>query len=348
MDIERPDLSHLDPAVRAYVEFLEGEVERLRQAGEHPAEGQALESVSEPAEPPTSLNIITVSQHGSAKRTPRHLYSRQRRGGMGVFDLETAKDDPPTGLLVADESQRLILMTDRARAFPIHVSELNECPVRSRGQSLFASLPLEANETPALVFPVPSQGYVALLSRNGYVRCLRYHYLGENLRPGTSLYSIKDFGPPVAVCSTPGDADLFIATRQGRAIRFPEKLVPLQGCSGVRLEQGDVPVAIASVYSDSGVFLVGADGRGTIRLMAGFSPNKAPGGGGKAALRTGHLAGAVTVNENDDLFILSKVSKIIRFRAAEVPAKEDVVQGVNCMALRADEIVAVASSAPIK
>jgi DNA gyrase/topoisomerase IV subunit A len=78
--------------------------------------------------------------------------------------------------------------------------------------------------------------------------------------------------------------------------------------------------------------------------MAGFAANKAPGSGGKIALKTDHLIGAVTVANSDDIFIISGLGKIIRFQAGEVPAKEGVVQGVNCMALRADETAALTES----
>ncbi len=78
--------------------------------------------------------------------------------------------------------------------------------------------------------------------------------------------------------------------------------------------------------------------------MAGFAANKAPGSGGKVALKTDHLIGAATVTDNDDLFAISRLGKIIRFQAVEVPAKEGVVQGVNCMSLRADEVVALVGS----
>lgn len=97
-----------------------------------------------------------------------------------------------------------------------------------------------------------------------------------------------------------------------------------------------------SVLEESSVFLLSADGKGSLRQMAGFAANKAPGAGGKVALKTDHLVGAVTTADGDDLFVISKLGKIIRFQAVEVPAKEGVVQGVNCMALRADETTALA------
>jgi DNA gyrase subunit A len=171
------------------------------------------------------------------------------------------------------------------------------------------------------------------------------HLLGEKLLPGTILYDIKKLGPPVAACWTPGDGDLFIATHTGQAIRFSARQVPMRGCLGIRLGRDDAAVAIAAVEEDSGVFLLGADGKGTVRLMSGFRANKSPGGGGKVALKTGSLVGAAAVSEDSDVFAISRLGKIIRFQAAEVPPKEGVVQGVSCMALRADEAVALAVSA---
>jgi len=107
------------------------------------------------------------------------------------------------------------------------------------------------------------------------------------------------------------------------------------------VDLGDRVAAVTAVTEESGVFLLGHDGKGTIRQMSGFRANKAPGAGGKVVFKTDKLAGAVTVGPEDDLFIISKLGKIIRFKAGEVPPKEGVVQGVNCIALRSDEATAV-------
>jgi DNA gyrase subunit A len=344
MKFERPNLSGLDTPVRAYIEALEAELERLQ-------EGEASEEIPtsaplEPSEPPTTLNVITISREGLAKRTPRHLYLRQRRGGMGIFDLESPADDPPAFLAIADESQELLLITDRARAFRFPVSQLPEAPIRSRGQSLWAHLRLEGQEKLAAVLPRQTTGYFILVTEDGQVRRLRHHIFGENMEPGKLLYDIKALGRPAAACWTAGDGDLFIATRQGRAIRFEESLVPIKGCLGLRLSGGDKIAGVTGVRPDSGVFLLTGDGKGTIRLMSGFSPNKAPGAGGKTALNTDNLAAVAHISDPDDIFIISRLSKIIRFEADEVPPKEGVVQGVICMTLRADETVAVAIGRP--
>jgi DNA gyrase/topoisomerase IV subunit A len=344
MDIERPNLDNVDPAVRAYVEALEAELEQLRQGKRQPRSSTSPAAPAEPCEPPTTINVVTASSLGSVKRTPRHLYSRQRRSGMGVFDLQTPEDDPPALLAIADESESLVVITDRARAFRLPLETLTESPVSSRGQSLAALLSLNDGERPAVLLDDQSGAYVAILSQRGHVHWMAGHLLGEKLLPGTILYDIKKLGPPVSACWTPGDGDLFIATRGGQAIRFSARQVPMRGCLGIRLERDDTAVAIAAVHEDSGVFLLSADGKGTVRSMSGFRANKSPGGGGKVALKTDNLVGAATISENSDIFAISRLGKIIRFQAAEVPLKEGVVQGVNCMALRADEVVALTIS----
>ena len=342
-DLNRPDLSGASPAVVDYLEALEAELARLRELG---APAAASEAPLDPNEPPTTLNVITLSAKGVAKRTPRHLYGRQRRGGMGIFDLDVGDDDRPAFVTVADQAHELILLTNLARAFRLPVSHVLEAPVRGRGAALTDGLVLQPGETLAAVLPAGRGSALALLSERGYARSLPAHVVGPAMTPGLALYRAAELGPLVAACWTGGAGDLFVATQHGLAIRFAERALPLLGGLAIRLEAGDRAVAVEAVAPPEGeaIFLLGADGRCTIRLMTGFAANKAPGGGGKVALKTDRLVGALAVTPQDDLFILSRLSKIIRFSAGEVPAKDGVVQGVNGMALRADECVALAVS----
>lgn len=341
MTMDRPDLSQVAPEVRAYIDMLETELARLRDKSSQP---RPTESPLETGEPPTSLNVVTISAGGLAKRTPRHLYTRQRRGGMGIFDLELSERDRPAHLAIADESQDLLIVTDQARAFRLPLRALPESPVRSRGQRIQDLLSFGEDEKIAVAIVHQDHGYLALVTERGYVRRLRYHFFGDKMTAGATLYDPREFGRPAAACWSDGESELFIATRQGRAIRFDEQKIPTRGGPGIRLDDGDQIAAVTAVKPDSGVFLLGADGKGIIRLMFGFNPNKAPGSSGKTALKSGQLVGALAVDQADDLFIISGLSKIIRFPAAEVSTTEGVVQGVSCMALRSDETVAVTRS----
>ena len=342
-NVERPDLSSVEPAVRAYIEALEALLAGRRQS--QADEGDAAPAF-DPAEAPTTLNVITATVSGIAKRTARHFYERQRRGGMGIFDLEAPPGQLPALLTVVDESHSVLLLTNMARAFYTPVRRLPQSPIRGKGQPVFDGFSLEPGETLAYILPAGRGANVALLAERGFVRVLPAHIVSQNMNPGTALYRYAEHGPLAGACWTSGSGDLFIATRSGQGIRFPERSLPVGGGQGIRLEAGDAAVSVEAVQPPDGdsIFLLGADGRGTIRLMSGFAANKAPGGGGKVAFKTDQLVGAVAAGPDDDIFVISQLSKIIRFSAEEVPAKEGVVQGVVCMSLRGDECAALAAS----
>ena len=350
--MQRPDLTNIDPVVVAYIEYLERKIGvrpgRTAAPDHQPAElspERAAETL--PAEHETTVNVITITQDGVGKRTYRHLYTRQHRGGMGVFGIDVDDPDYPTVLSTAEENQNLLFFTSKARVFRQSIQVIGSTPLNSRGNPVTERLTLEGGERIVAVLPEQAKGYVALASEGGRVRSLRHHLFGEHMRPGTAVYNFNEFGPLATACWTTGDAELFLITREGIGIRFSEKALSPQGDQGIRLTGNDHVVGLTSVYPDSAVFILGADGRGTLRLMSGFAANKSPGGSGKIAFKSSKLVGATTVEVNDDLFIITRLGKVIRFPADEVPETEGVVQGVNCMGLRGDEAVALMKSGPI-
>lgn len=333
---QRPDLAGTPEPVIAYIESLEA---LLTERSVQPARVRATNE--EPGEPPTPINVVSISRGGFAKRTPRHLYGRQKRGGMGVFDLDVAEDDVPAALVALDVSDTLLIFTSGGRAYRLAAAALAESPVRAKGQPLADMLRLSPHEHIVAALPAGQADAVTLLSERGWVRRVRASFLGPNLIQGTIYHDVKEGGPLAAAAWTNGAGDLLIVTRAGKGIRFAESQVPARGCLGIRLDPVDKAVAVCGVQDGSAVFMVAQDGAGTLRHMSGFAANKAPGAGGKTAMKADHVIGAVVAGDNDDLLVISRLGKIIRFAAAEVPVKEGVVQGVNCMNLRADEVAAV-------
>jgi DNA gyrase subunit A len=349
----RPDLTGVPADVVAYIEILEEEVRSARQSrASARRRTDDDEAAEEFFEAPTTIHVITISRGGRAKRTPRHLYGRQRRGGMGVFDLETGEQDHPAFLLLADVAAHLTVVTNQGRAFRAPVADLPETPVHSRGAPLLERFTLREDEEPAVIFADPLPGtrsaYLALVTVRGQVRRIGNQYLGKSLQPGTVLYNVAEGGAPAAACWSSGADELFIVTARGMAIRFAERLVPVRGCLGMRVDPQDRVVAIAACAPDGGVFLLSDEGKGTIRLMSGFTANKSPGAGGKTAMKADTIVGAAAIDAahmeaNTDIFAVSQLGKIIRFSAGDIPPKEGAVQGVNCMNLRADVCVAAAA-----
>ena len=135
MSITRPNLETTDPEIVAYIEYLERELASFRQEKSTLLSRGNLttkenlevsESIPEPEELPTSINVIVSTGGGIAKRTPRHLYTRQKRGGMGIFDLDSPDNEPPLLLTLADEDQTLLLLTNKARSH--HSRASHNCP----------------------------------------------------------------------------------------------------------------------------------------------------------------------------------------------------------------------------
>lgn len=351
--MKRPDMTNVDPEIREYIESLEKLIYNQKKSHGIERAGQEIllnrDHVDEafPPEQESNVSIITISQHGFAKRTFRHLYSRQHRGGMGILGIDISPPDLPTLLSSAEKDQTLLFFTNFARVYrhPAHI--IDHAGVFGTGNKIKERIGLVEDEIIVGVLPEQAKGYIALVSKSGRLRCLRHHLFGEHMHQGTNFYNYNNFGELAAVCWTPGDADIFIATEKGIGIRFPEKTLPPQGDQGIRLIDGDKVIGVTSVYQNSEVLLIGADGRGAQRTMSGFAPNKSPGGSGKIAIRSNKVVSIAATKQNDDLFILSRLGKIIRFPSREVPASEGVVQGVNCMSLRGDEAVAMINNGPI-
>ena len=112
----------------------------------------------------------------------------------------------------------------------------------------------------------------------------------------------------------------------------------------MRIEPNDQVVTVTSISQDEGVILVDTQGRGSIRLMSGFNANKSPGGSGKILMNTDCLVNASSTQGATHTFLISRLSKIIRFALNEIPPKENPVQGVVLMSLRADEVTSLALS----
>lgn len=339
--MERPDLSQIDPEIRKYIEYLEKKLGLSDQEQSLSLNSIDLERRELPAEPETSSCIVTISNLGNGKRTFRHLYSRQHRGGMGVFDLVTSPSEIPSILSAMDDGQYLILLTNKARAYRLSLANCLPSPVHARGSNLIEKLFFDPDEHLVTVLPEQAKGYLTLVGESGRIRCLRHHLFGEHMKQGTTLFPIHEFGPLVTANWTTGDSDLLLVTRQGIGIRFSEKLISPQGDIGMKVAADDRIVAVNSVYPDSGVFVISEDGKGAIRLMRGFAPNKSPGGSGKIVMRSSCVIGAVTIDADDELFLITRLGKIIRFMANEVPASDSPVQGVSCIALRSDVVTAL-------
>jgi DNA gyrase subunit A len=349
------------PALRLYVRALEQENARLRQevlelresgarrqraVEARVARPESAAAQLETVRHPEDMMVIAITRLGLAKRTPLNDYSTQRRGGLGVYDIQTGRDDAAAHLLTGRASATLLILTNRGRAFRVAIDTLPLTDVRGRGGALPERLMLTPDETIAAAVvlddadPRPS---VLVATAAGWVRPWHRNYLGPRLQPGTLLYEPqRGGGAPAAITLAHGDGDVLLALRSGLAYRFAESQVRRDGVRGIQVHPEDAVVGIASVRDESTVLFVTADGQGARRAMSGFSANKTPGGQGKIIMKTDALVGVAAVDDADEALLISGLAKIIRFGVADVPVKAGSVQGVNVMDCRNDTLTALA------
>lgn len=372
LDVLKQDLDYdklieqASPALKRYLRTLEQENARLRQellelrqAATRRQRAEVLrESRSEaPAAQlattryPDDVMVLTITARGLAKRSPLNDYATQRRGGIGVYDIQSTRDDLVAHLVLARESAGLLVLSSRGRAFRLPVDSLPLTEVRGRGASIPDRLMFSDDETVAAVLALDdeqdSRNTLLIATRSGWLRSLHRNYVGVRLQSGTLLSDPKRGGPPAVMTLSDGAGEVLTVLRSGLGYRFSERLISREGVRGIQVHPDDAVVGLVSVKSDEDeVLLVTADGQGTRRQMAGFAANKSPGGQGKVIMKTDALAGAVRAGDGDEVLCISGFAKVIRFAAGEVPAKSGNVQGVNVLDTRGDSLAALAVIAP--
>jgi DNA gyrase subunit A len=359
-------ISQASPALQRYIRTMEMENARLRQELMELRQGAARRQRAEvaretrseaaPAQLPTirypdDVLVLTITRGGLAKCTPLNDYSTQRRGGMGVFDILSTRDDLAAHLTVTRASASLLVLSSRGRAFRIPVDSLPLTEVRGRGASIPERLQFTEDEIVAAVLALDDEqdprSTVLIATQSGWLRSLHRNYVGPRLQPGTLLSDPKRGGAPAVMALSNGAGDVLLVLRSGLGYRFPERLISREGVRGIQTRPDDPVIGLVSVQDDEDdVLLVTADGQGTRRQMAGFASNKSPGGQGKVIMKSDAVAGAARVSPGDEALCISGFAKIIRFAADEVPAKSGNVQGVSVLDTRSDSLAALAVVTP--
>lgn len=355
-------IAQASPALQRYIRtmeqenaFLRQELLELRQGAIRRQRAETMRTARVESAPnqlptprhPDDVMVLTITSRGLAKRTPLNDYATQRRGGVGVFDIQAPREDLTAHLAVARASAALLVLSSRGRAFRIALDSLPLTEVRGRGASLPERLLFTEEESVAAVLPLDeeqdSRNTVLIATAGGWLRSLHRSYIGPRLQPGTLLSDPKRGGPPASLALSHGNGDVLLALRSGLGYRFPERLISREGVRGIQARPEDQVVGLVSIESDEDeVLLVMADGQGVRRQMAGFASNKSPGGQGKVIIKSDALAAAARVGPGDEALCISGFAKIIRFAVDEVPAKSGNVQGVSVLDTRGDSLAALA------
>ena len=298
--------------------------------------------------------VITLSRRGYIKRIPTETYKLQHRGGRGVRGMTTRDNDALQDLVVADTHDRLLLFTDRGRAYVLRCFEVpGDASRTGRGTSLKNLVSLGQEERVNAVVAAESldaEGYLVLATRLGEVKTLRLRDLANMRSNGLVVMDLENGDELVSVRRRYKGENVILVTSKGQSIRFVADQIPRRsraagGVRGIRLDKGDVVVGMEVIQPNERLLVISAHGYGKLVSMEKY-PRQRRGGRGvlafKVTEKTGELADARAVpeGEKDEVFLVSAQCQVIRIGLEEISVQGRNASGVTVWRPDRDDRVA--------
>jgi DNA gyrase subunit A len=318
-------------------------------------------------------SVVVLTKGGYIKRTDPSEYRKQKRGGIGVVDLDTKEEDFITHIIYATTHNDLLFFTDKGKAYQIKMFEIPEGKRATKGKSVMNFLSLADGERVTSILPMPKNKKEAeglslmMVTKNGTGKKSSAIHFKDVRRSGLIAITL-DAGDELISASFVGKNDeIMIATREGQSIRFKESDVREMGrnAAGVRVirlaekaknkgGKGAVGLADAVISADivskdaqnPCLFVMGANGYGKKTKLSEYKTQNRGGSGiltMNVTPKTGSLIAAKVVTEADEEIVaMSKKSQVIRVDLKEIPTLSRATQGVRVMKLReGDELASL-------
>jgi DNA gyrase subunit A len=305
--------------------------------------------------------VVTITRGGYAKRTLVDLYRSQRRGGKGVKGASLRGDDIVDHFFTTTTHHWLLFFTNLGRVYRAKSYELPEAARDSKGQHVANLMAFQPGEQIAQVLAVKdyeSSPYLVLATERGLVKKTRLADYDSPRSGGLIAVNLRDGDELVGAGLASADDDLMLVSVKGQSVRFPADDATLRpmgratsGVTGMKFREGDrlLSMNVIEQGTDPSVFVVFENGLAKRTLASSY---RVQGRGGlgikvaKASDKGGHLVGALTVDEDDEVMVVMERGKIVRSRVDEVHLTGRDTSGVRFATPdKRDSIVAVARQA---
>ncbi len=297
-------------------------------------------------------SVLVLTKGGYIKRTNPDEYKQQKRGGVGVVDLDTKEEDFITHLMYASSHNDILFFTDKGKAYQIKMYDIPEGKRATRGKSVMNFLSLSDGEKITSILPMPKdkkevEGLALMMvTRNGTGKKSSAKHFHDVRRSGLIAITLDDGDELMSASFVSKNDNIVIATRDGQSIRFEESDVREMGrnASGVRvikLGKDDAVISADIVSKDAKnptLFVMGEHGYGKKTKLDEYKIQNR-GGSGILTMnvtdKTGPLIAAkVVTDEIEEMVAMSKKSQVIRVNLKEIPTLGRSTQGVRVMKLR--------------
>lgn len=305
---------------------------------------------------PEKESVLVFTKGGYVKRTDPGEYRAQKRGGVGVIDIEPKEEDFVTMLITANTHSDLLFFTNLGKAYQIKMYDIPEGKRATKGKSIMNFISLGAEERVTSILPVDKETKktaetLMMVTKMGVTKKVAAKSFEDVRRSGLIAIKLdKDDELQDVLAVAKGD-DIMLATTQGQSIRFKESDVREmgRGAGGVRaikLGKGDFVIGVDSIQKgeNSYSFLtLSANGLGKKTNIKEYKTQKRGGSGIKTAKvtpKTGKLIVAKLTKDEGEIIAVSQKGQVIRVNLESIPTSGRQTQGVTVMKLRAGDSIA--------
>jgi len=293
--------------------------------------------------------VVTLSHAGYAKSQPIDTYRSQRRGGKGKSATNMKDEDFIDKLFVASTHDTLLCFSSRGKLYWLKVYQLPQASRLARGKPIVNLLPLEEGERINAVLPIREfveDKYIFMATADGTVKKCKLTDFSRPRPSGLRAIELVDGNQLIGVEVTDGHHDIMLFNNAGKAVRFKESKVramgrTARGVRGIRLAEGQKVNSLIVVKSEeSSVLTVTENGFGKRTAMTDYAV-KGRGGLGVISIQTternGDVIGAVAVDDDDEIMLISDQGTLIRTPVKDVSVLGRNTQGVTLVKLGGEE-----------
>ncbi len=297
---------------------------------------------------------VTVTDTGYIKRTPTTTYRLQRRGGKGRIGMRTREEDVVNHLFVASTHAFLLVFTDRGRVYWLKVHEIPDVGADGRGKSIANLVQMEPGEKIADMVAVrdfDDSHFIVMGTRGGTIKKTELSAFSNPRAGGIIAMGVDEGDALMAIQLSDGASEIFIGTRDGKAIRFPENEVRAMGRTaygvrGIQLRDGDEVVAMQVAKPGGALLTVTERGYAKQTVLEEYRVTGRGGLGVKnveVTGKNGRVVNIAQVHEDEELLVITEQGKILRTPANQIRTAGRATQGVRLMDLDgSDRVVSVA------
>ncbi|MEK7120521.1 MAG: DNA gyrase subunit A [Patescibacteria group bacterium] len=319
---------------------------------------KGAESISVEDTIPDDDSLLVLTSGGYIKRTKPEEYKKQKRGGVGVVDLDTKEEDFVTTFLRATNLSDLLFFSDKGKAYQLKMYEIPEGKRATRGKSIMNFISLSADEKITSILAVPKNSKenktlsLAMVTKDGVVKKVEAGSFHDVRRSGIIAIKLSAGDELVSAFFVDKGDEIMLVSARGQAIRFKEGNVRAMGrtAGGVRamkMPKSDAIVgasAVSGTDKDREILVVSENGFGKTTHIKEYKVQGRGGTGIKTAKvtpKTGKLISCYVLKEGyDELVAISKKSKVIRLGLKEIPSLGRQTQGVRIMKLKDGDAIA--------